>query len=369
MDGKKINIPGEKPRILIAPLDWGLGHATRCIPIICVLIANGCEVIIAAENGVKALLEKEFPQLSFVPLSGYQITYSRQKEFLLFKLFLQFPKLLFSIYKEHRWLNKTVKLYKIDAIISDNRFGLWHCKIPCVYITHQLLIKTGNPFTEKIAQKIHYWFIQKYNACWVPDFKDDNNIAGELSHPKKILPNIIYLGGLSRFEKKAVTEKKYALVISISGPEPQRTILENSLLNQLQTFKEKVLFVRGLPNETINKQSVNEFVSVINHLSSAELNTAFCEAEYVISRSGYTTVMDLLQVQQKAILIPTPGQTEQEYLAKHLAAQKIFFYAEQENFMLTDALLRAKEFPFIIPSFDMNQYKNVVKEFVESLKQ
>jgi len=185
MDEEKINIPAGKSRILIAPLDWGLGHATRCIPIINELLANNCEVLVAAENGTKSLLQKEFPQLVFLPLAGYRIKYSYQRSLFPLKILLQSPGLIYSICKEHHWLKKTVKTYNIDAVISDNRFGLFHSSIPSVYITHQLLIKTGNNFGEKIAQKIHYWFIKKYSICWVPDFEGDNNIAGELSHPKK----------------------------------------------------------------------------------------------------------------------------------------------------------------------------------------
>ncbi len=368
MNENNFNKHTHKPRILIAPLDWGLGHATRCIPIIYELLEQDCEVVVAAENAIQSLLQNEFPQLVFIPLSGYRIQYSYKKFWLPLKIILQIPQLLYAIHKEHQWLKKAAKLNRIDAIISDNRFGLYSSSMPSVYITHQLKIKTGNTFTEKIAQKIHYWFIKKFSVCWVPDFNGNINIAGDLSHPKKLPEQIIYLGGFSRFKKNIDVEKKYDLTIIISGPEPQRTIFEDMLLDELKEYNGNVLFVRGLPAVKLLKQNFNSSIKIVNHLSSIELNLAIQQSNYVISRSGYTTIMDLIKLQQKAILIPTPGQTEQEYLAKHLAEQKIFFYAEQKKFSLSESLKKAEKFPFNIPEFNMEIYKNVIRQFVETLK-
>lgn len=371
---KKINKLNNKSRVLVIPLDWGLGHATRCIPLIKELQANGCEVIIAAETATKSLLENEFQQLTFLTVKGYRISYSKKSWMLPIKIISQVPRLLIRIYNEHAWLKKVVKKYSINAIIADNRFGLYHSGIPSIYITHQLLIKTGNSLTEKIAQKMHFWFIKQYWACWVPDFGGKENIAGELSHPLKILPNIIYMGCLSRFEKKEYIEKKYDLLLLISGPEPQRTIFEEVLMGQLHQSSSRVLLVRGLPGIAGNvKKSWGANASPIcltikNHLSALELNDAIQQSEWVISRSGYTTIMDLIKLQQKAILVPTPGQTEQEYLARHLMEQHFFFAAQQKGFNLTEALEKASAFSFVKPSFDMDQYKKTVCQFVQSLQ-
>ncbi|HEV2830549.1 MAG TPA: glycosyl transferase family 28, partial [Hanamia sp.] len=187
------------PRILICPLDWGLGHATRCIPIIKELIARNCEVIIAADTLTFSLLKEEFPSIVFLRKKGYEMKYSRSKNGLWIKVLLQLPKIILKINQENRWLKKTIDQYKPDAIISDNRFGMYSKKVPCIYITHQLFIKTGKPFTERVAQKIHHFFIKKYTQCWVPDFKE-NGLAGKLSHPGKIPSNVIYIGALSRFQ-------------------------------------------------------------------------------------------------------------------------------------------------------------------------
>ena len=355
-------------KILIAPLDWGLGHATRIIPLIKCLLTEGCAVIIAAEGQIGQLLQNEFPKLTFLPLEGYKIQYSRQKKWLPLKIAIQAPSILFSIFKEHLWLKKVVKNYGIDAVISDNRFGLYHSGIPSIYITHQLLIKTGNKFSENILAGLHNLFIKKYAECWVPDFEGDDNIAGALSHPVKRTANIRYIGGLSRFERYLAVETKYDLLVLLSGPEPQRSIFEKLLLLQLKQFTGQVLFVRGKLTGDENlfiENNGTDKIQIKNHLNAAELNLAIQQAKIVICRSGYTTIMDLIKLQKKAILVPTPGQTEQEYLAAYLTEQKLFYSETQDKFLLDEALKKPGEFSFFLTDYDMEQYKKTVHQFVE----
>jgi len=367
INGNNFSKDLSRPRILVAPLDWGLGHATRCIPIINELIKQHCEVIIAADGSPFFLLKKEFPTIVFLRIKGYKIQYSRNTKWLFFKLLLQFPKIIFSIWKENSWLEKIVNEYRIDAVISDNRFGVYNKRIPSVYITHQLHIKAGNVFSEKIAQKIHFHFIKKYNNCWVPDFKE-NGLAGELSHPANAHSNVLYIGPLSRFEKINDVPKVYNLLISLSGPEPQRTIFENMILIQLKTFKKKVLLVRGLPDENKKLQAGMKSLEIVNHLSAEELNLAFQQSEMIISRSGYSTIMDLVKLGKNAILVPTPGQTEQEYLSNYLMEKKYFYSVQQDYFSLETAIDKASSFPYIIPGSSFNNYKKVINEFVLSVK-
>ncbi len=365
---ENFNIPDHKPRILIAPLDWGLGHATRCIPIISALIQQGSTVIVAAEGRMKALLQKEFPDIQFIELKGYRIQYSRSAFWMPVKLLFQLPKIFFRIYAENQWLKNAVKEYSINAIISDNRMGLFHNKIPAVYITHQLTIKTDSHFTESIAQKIHYHYINKFSACWVPDVKGEPNLAGALSHPI-ILPKatVTYIGPLSRFEKKDV-ESKYDLCIILSGPEPQRTVFEKIILQDLHKVKGKVCLVRGIPGETEELQLNNSSIEIKNHIAGNELNNVILQSKMIISRCGYSTVMDLVKLQKKAILVPTPGQTEQEYLGRYLQAQKIFYCVDQNSFSLPEALKSAAAFEFNTSTVSVNDYKNVVEIFVATLK-
>ena len=360
----------KKNNILVVPLDWGLGHATRCIPIIQSLLENGCRVIIAGENATQRLLEHEFPQCTFLPLKGYRIRYSRNKYWLPIKMALQLPRILLRSYQEQRWLKKVVHQYSINAVIADNRFGLFHSTIPTVYITHQLLIKTGNRFSEKILQQIHSWIIRKYTHCWVPDFEGKENIAGELSHPAHCPSNVQYIGCLSRLSPMNNPVKKFDLMLLLSGPEPQRSIFEKLLLGQLKHYSGKVLLVRGLPENIGNEGYATDEsakLTIQDYLGAAQLNEAIQQAEMVICRSGYTTIMDLIKIGQKAILVPTPGQTEQEYLAHHLMGQQFFYVATQQHFVLADALKLAADFNVEMPRVDMDQYKKRVNQFVQSL--
>ncbi|MGN6249633.1 MAG: glycosyltransferase [Ginsengibacter sp.] len=355
-----------KPRILVAPLDWGLGHSTRCIPIIKALIEDGCEVLIVTTKITFPLLRNEFPNTVFLLYKGYDIKYSRQKSFFSLKLILQIPKIITRVFEEHNWLKKTVQKYQIDAVISDNRFGMYHNKIPSVYITHQLLIKTGNHFTESIAQKLHYFFIKKYNHCFVPDF-EINGLAGELSHPQKKPENVKYIGPLTRFSKIAGEKEIYDLMIILSGPEPQRTIFEKKIVDELRTVEGEIFLLRGLPSE---KEKLPDLKNVIvrNHLPAKQLNELIVQSKFIICRSGYTSVMDLSALGKKAVLIPTPGQTEQEYLAKYLMEKGYFLSMNQKDFSIKKALQLAAGFDFVPPPANDEYYKNVFSKFVASIK-
>ena len=365
---KSLNHSDEKAnaRILVAPLDWGLGHSTRCIPIIKELISEGCEVLIAADKKTYVLLKKEFPGVVFLRYKGYEIEYSRQKNFLSLKLALQAPKIFLRIFHEKRWLKRTIKRYKINAVISDNRFGMHNKKIHSVYITHQLFIKTGNRFIEKIAQKVHYHFIKKYSVCWVPD-EEKNGLAGRLSHPKKIPGNVKYIGPLSRFSKLPNVQQEYDLLIMLSGPEPQRSILEKKIISQIKDLHKKIFFIRGLPGEETKPENFNNTIFE-NHVDANTLNQIMAQSKMVLCRSGYTSIMDLAVLGKEAILIPTPGQTEQEYLAKYLMEKRFFLSMQQKDFSIKKALELAADFYFNVPEINAEEYKTAVSDLINDLR-
>lgn len=332
--------------ILIAPLDWGLGHATRCIPIIQTLQTQGYKIIVAVNKNQQQLLEQEITDVRFIFLQGYEISYSKSQYFFGLKILTQVPKILWRIYKEHQWLKKLIKENKIDVVFSDNRFGLFNKKIPSVFITHQLQIKAPYTLLEWVIQKINYCFINQYQQCWIPDVEGENNIAGSLSHPK-ILPKtpIHYIGCLSRFKQQTSLLKEYDVCILLSGPEPQRTLLEQKLLQQIATIKnKKIVFVRGLPSE--ENEIEKDGVVVYNHLSHQLLEEVINSSELIIARSGYTTLMELMNLQKKSILIPTLGQTEQEYLAKYLSSKNYSLSYSQDKFNLDQALKEADSFKY-----------------------
>jgi len=355
-------------KILIVPLDWGLGHATRCISLIRELKKTGCEIIIASTGEQLILLKKEFPTLASIELNGYNVRYSKKKRWLPFKILLQAPKILLSIRREHQSLQKIIEKLKVDAVVSDNRYGLYSSKIPCVFMTHQLRIKAPYQWLENFIQKINYHFINQYSECWIPDLEGEKNIAGSLSHPLK-MPSVPvkYLGPLSRFKmsEKEIT-KKYVYAFILSGPEPQRTIFEKKILNAVTQLKEKCIIVRGKPGNEESKGEV-ENCTIVNHLPTNQLQQVLNESEFIISRCGYTTVMEILSLQKKSILISTPGQTEQEYLAKHLMQQHWCYSCNQDDDLLLH-ISKAREFEFTYPSFEANNLKPVIESFLYKLK-
>jgi len=306
---------------------------------------QGFTIIVAVNKNQQKVLEQELENISYIFLKGYEITYSKNKWFFGLKILLQAPKILWRIYSEHQWLKLLIAKEQIDLVISDNRFGLFTKKIPSIFITHQLQIKAPLAWLEKLIQKINYSFIHQYKQCWIPDIEGENNIAGNLSHPK-ILPKtpLHYIGVLSRFKLHQPT-KFYDVCILLSGPEPQRTLLEQIIIAQTTALENfKIVIVRGLPH--VHENLVLENIQVHNHLSQQALESIINQSEYIVSRSGYTTVMELMSLQKKSILIPTPGQTEQEYLAKYLSQNKKCISFNQNNFNLNEAIKKAKDFSF-----------------------
>ena len=339
-------------KVLIAPLDWGLGHATRDISIIRALIAKGYEVVIGAEGAQASLLQTEFPSLPILPLIGYRVRYSKSKWGFLFTILLQLPRLRRIIKEENRWLDTIIDEQHIDLVISDNRFGLHTKKIPCIFITHQLTVKSPFVWAEKIIQHINYRYINQFNCCWVPDVAGEVNVAGVLSHPVT-LPRIKiqYLGLLSRFHLQKET-KLYDYCILLSGPEPQRTMLEEKIMAGIASISGKILLVRGKPgsNEVL---TVPENVEVKNHLPTPELQKALLQSDYIVCRGGYTSLMELLSLQKKMLLIPTPGQTEQEYLAKKLMESNYCLSITQDNFNCVEHFAMAMNFQYRLPTFPL----------------
>jgi uncharacterized protein (TIGR00661 family) len=352
-------------RILVAPLDWGLGHATRCIPIIKALLANGYEVLLAGEGKQASLLRQEFPQLICLPLKGYRIRYSRARWWLPFKLLQQLPRLLGIIRREKQWLEQCIGERNIDLVISDNRYGLYSQKVPCIFITHQLTIKAPLGWVEKLLQRINYRYINRFTACWVPDTASYPGAAGILSHPGR-LPRIPvhYLGLLARFEKKELNPV-YDYCIVLSGPEPQRSILEKKIFCCLEDITAKILLVRGLPGSK-EILVVPEHVEVRNHLHTADLQMALLQSKYIVSRSGYTTVMELLSLGKKSLLIPTPGQTEQEYLAELLQQQGACCSVTQKEFDCMKHFEMVKNFSYQLPGVEIFNPERI-KELISGL--
>ncbi|WP_317043596.1 glycosyltransferase [Lutibacter flavus] len=314
-----------------------MGHATRCIPIINGLLKANYEPIIASDGNALLLLQKEFPLLKSIKLPSYNIKYSKTGRNLKFKLLLSVPSVISAVNKEHKIIAQIINKENIAGIISDNRFGVYNSKIPSVYVTHQLNVLSGN--TTGITSRTHQKIIKNFNECWVPDFEDDQNFSGNLSHLEKHNFNLKYIGILSRL-KSVKCKIENNLLVLLSGPEPQRTLLEEKVLEALKNYSGKVLFVRGTLNNNSKLEASNPptgqsgNIKIINFLLTTDLEKAIIKSEIVIARSGYSTIMDLAVLGKKAFFIPTPGQFEQEYLAELMQNKLIAPFSNQKEFNL-----------------------------------
>lgn len=354
-------------RVLVAPLDWGLGHATRCIPIIRFLLERGCTVFIAAEGAAAHLLRAEFPTVAMLPLKGYRIRYAKSKLGLALRMASQIPTILRSIRYENAWLQETKQTHQIQLVISDNRYGLYSQQIPSVFITHQLTIKMPFQWLEKWVQRINYHYINRFTACWVPDLAGTENVAGLLAHPKKFpaIP-VSYLGLLSRFTTTDNQSIEYDYCVLLSGPEPQRTLLEKIVSAQISALGGKKIIIRGKPGVDEEK-TMDDNTTIVSHLNGHALAQVMQQSRYIICRSGYTSVMELLALQKKSILIPTPGQTEQEYLAERLLQQHWAFSVQQNQFNLTTAIAAAEQFDYALPRLDNSNLESVITIFLKQI--
>lgn len=310
-------------RILVVPLDWGLGHATRCIPIIKQLLEKNKQVILGGSGSSGLLLQSVFPKLTFIDFPAYNPSYG-SKINMYVSMMLQAPRFLKTIRKENTLLKEVVKEHKIDTIISDNRYGLYHTGIHTIFITHQIFIRAGI-FSGMVNKKNHR-YIKKYSTCWVPDFeKMEESLAGELSHGKHNLKNVRYIGPLSRFNSSTgFQQPRFKACAIISGPEPLRTQFEKQMLEEFNEQDGTFALLRGKPEDgTIEKMSGH--VHVFPHLDDIAMLDLIQSSEKIICRSGYSSIMDFYAINRlnDARLVPTPGQTEQEYLAAWITKRQV----------------------------------------------
>jgi uncharacterized protein (TIGR00661 family) len=330
-------------RVLVAPLDWGLGHATRCIPIIRELQRQGCAVVVAGSGDSLALLQREFPAITFRSIPGYEPRYPREGSMIV-TMARQLPRFLRVIAAEHKAIGNIVGQENIDLLISDNRYGCWARKIPSVFVTHQsnVLMPERFGWLRHLVRPMSHYLIGRFDHCWIPDFPGDHSLAGDLIKfgDATRLPRIRYIGPLSRFRPGKPARARFDVVAIFSGPEPQRTLLENKVASQLERSSLTYRIVRGLPR--LNTTPAGE--NVVNFLSSDELQECIESARLVIARSGFSTVMDMASLGKQAVFIPTPGQTEQEYLAQRLAEKNITFFMNQDEFDLQTALEQSKRY-------------------------
>jgi uncharacterized protein (TIGR00661 family) len=359
----------EKPlHIVVSPLDWGLGHAARCIPVIQQLITAGHKVTLAGYGRSLILLMKEFPKLESIELPGFSPSYSRSGNMVL-HLFLLLPHFLVAIIKEHRILKKLISRYNFDVIISDNRYGLWNKKVRSILITHQVMIKAPLwlKFAEYPLYRISLLFISRFDECWIPDFSQAPGLSGDLSHKYPVPKNARYINPLSRFQLKGSSAQqnptKRNILVIISGPEPQRSIFEDLVIKQHAGLNFHFTLLKGLPeNETGLKTENN--LTILPHSSTDNIKSLIKSSDLVICRSGYSSVMDLQALGARALFVPTPGQTEQEYIAVLLQNRGIAWWRAQGILDLKKDIPEALKYK----GFEIMNKGNVLCETLAGLK-
>jgi uncharacterized protein (TIGR00661 family) len=360
--------------ILICPLDWGLGHATRCIPIIRHLLKLKCRVFIAGSGRSLTLLQTEFPESTFIRLKSYKYFYSRKARMVLSMIFSA-PFIFYGIFRENQQLKKIIRQYKIQGVISDNRFGLWSSKVPCAYISHQIRIKAAYPwhFTEPLLYRIHRYFIKKYDVLWIPDHEKEPSLSGELVHNIDKSIHCRYIGPLSRFHGFGLPDERENKTFSsdilaiISGPEPQRSIFESIITRQAPTVTQKIVLLQGKPESHAEPYKKNN-LTIYPHVETSVLVQMIANAGTILCRPGYSSIMDLAVLGKNAFFVPTPGQTEQEYLANYFQELGVCRYSNQQSFNLSEVAEHSLFFPGFGSFSITNQFEQTVEDFVECIR-
>jgi UDP-N-acetylglucosamine transferase subunit ALG13 len=291
-------------------------------------------IIIGSGKEYHKLFRDELPGVSLVAFNGFKPAYSGFfPQYLI--LLLKTPFLIYHIFREHNRLKKIIEEYKIDIVISDNRFGLWNRKVKTVYVTHmpRIPLPKALRFIEIAGILMHREIIKRYNFCFIPDLPGELNISGRLSHGMKLPGNVRFTGIMSRFllhvsPAESPLGSKHNTVI-LSGPEPQRGILKKRLAAILKGQEITTVMLEGRVDK-YREVIKDENILYYSHLPASEMQPMITESESIIARSGYTSVMDLISLNCSALLIPTPGQTEQEYLAVYLS-EKGWFDTVNQN--------------------------------------
>jgi predicted glycosyltransferase len=321
-------------RILVAPLNWGLGHVARCVPLVRALEKMGAQVLLASDGSALHLLRAEFPHLPAFALPSYRIRY--QSNSMVWNIARQLPRITYAIRAEQWATERIVQNEGVQGILSDNRYGCFSRRADSVLLTHQLHLRVPNGPLEWAANQVLRVALRKFDQVWVPDVPDDESLSGALSHPPLKGFDVQYIGVLTRLQTKSA-DREYDVAVVLSGPEPQRTFLEQILLEQAMTLPQKFIFVQGKP-QTKSHHFVAEHVEVVSYLTSQALDRVLAASGAVVCRAGYTSLMDLAVLGKKALLVPTPGQTEQEYLAAFLSEKNAFLSQKQENIDLEAGL-------------------------------
>ncbi len=309
------------------------------------LVNEGHHLIIYTAHRPLMALKKEFgDRCEYIEGVMYPSPYTKNGIFAV-KLSFMMPSIINAMIKEHKQILEISKRENIDLFISDSKYGVFDRSKPSVFIFHQLRYIPPDflKFLKNKTEKFNYFFRDSFKKFVVPDFPDDKELTGDLAHNLTYFPEdkLEYIGILSDYERMDVVQD-IDYLISLSGREPNRTMLEEKIVSQIKNLNGKVVLVRGIPEET--KKINISGIEVVNYAGKGVRDELMNRAKFVIARSGYSTIMDIVELGKKGLLIPTPGQTEQEYLSEHLAERGYFYSVDEEKLSLARDIEIAKSY-------------------------
>ena len=342
--------------VIYGVCSWGLGHATRSLPVLRKLLDEGNNVTVIGHDRSLKLLQNELGKnVEYHDIPDYPMLLSENTRQFLAKSTVYWPIFIKKIESGLQQLSKLVSKKPYDIIISDARYDMYSKKIPSFFISHQMRIM--NPLRIKMfesgSELFNLFFFKRFSGVMVPDYKDDD-ISGDLSHNLKRIDEdkLHYIGVLSDFQKKKV-KKDIDYFISISGPEPQRSMLEKKLLSQVQQLEGNIVITLG-KSEKIS-QTKTRGITMYSFLTKEKREELLNRAKMVISRSGYSTILDLAVIGTKALMTPTPGQIEQEYLAEYHNKKGTFYSVNQNDIQLKRDIEIAKKTTGVTRSCDVKK--------------
>jgi uncharacterized protein (TIGR00661 family) len=353
--------------IIYGICSWGLGHATRSLPIIRKLIDENNKITIISHGRSLELIKKELGGNSeYIDIPDYPMLLSENSRQFMAKSIIYWPLFIRKILYGFNRLNDILEKKEYDIIISDSRYDIHSEKIPSFFISHQMRIM--NPLRIKILEKgselYNLYFFKRFNGVLVPDYKEDN-LSGDLSHNLNKIDEkkIHYVGVLSDF-KKINKKKDIDYFISISGPEPQRSLFEQKLLSQVDKLTGKIIMTLGKAEKKgiINNKNIETYSFLEKNKREDFLN----RSKLIISRSGYSTILDLTVLGLKALMCPTPGQIEQEYLSDYHNKKRTFYSVSQDNLDLLRDVEIAKKSTGIKRKCDVNKSIEKIIDIVYS---
>lgn len=346
-------------RVLLAVLDWGLGHATRCVPVVHALSEKGAEVVLAGSGRSLDYLKGRFPEVEAFEIPDREVRYNpRGAAAAIWRRAFAQPILND---RQRKFLSEEARYRRVTHIISDNVYGAYSPVLPSVLITHQLGPKA--PAMQGMAHRILARWMNRFDAVWIPDEEGDDSLSGDLAFNRHYEGEVEWIGRLSRFGRGREALCNISATALLSGPEPQRSIFEERVVEVFRDIPGRKVVIRGRTD--LPKPDWGEDIECMDFADGVDLRNVLRRSSVVLSRSGFSTLCDLMALGCRACVVPTPGQSEQEYLADRVRAKK-WFASTAQNTLTADTVLSASK--LAMPPKGKSRLDEVLDAFLDSGK-